>query len=70
VVVVVYRKSSSSKIRYIIVFESEQTPDKLINANARKPLIPDKYTIDEIGVGKSFIERYKKQYKIKKYEIK
>jgi hypothetical protein len=68
-VVVVYRKSSSSKTKYMIVFENEQNPDKIINLNARKPMIPNNYIIDEIGVGSSFIESYKKQHKIKKHEV-
>ena len=67
-VVVVYRKSESSKKRYMTVFESEQNPDRIINARARKPLIPDEYIIDEIGVGERFIEDYKKQHKIKNHE--
>lgn len=51
------------------VFPNEQNPDRIINGRARKPLIPDEYVIDEIGVGERFIEDYKKQHKIKKHEI-
>lgn len=68
-VVVVYRKSSSSKTKYMIVFENEQNPDKIINLNARKPMIPNEYIIDEIGVGSRFIEDYKKQHKIKNHKV-
>ena len=68
-VVVVYRKSVSSKTKCMTVFENEPNPDKIINLNARKPMIPNNYIIDEIGVGESFIESYKKQHKIKKHEI-
>jgi len=68
-VVVVYRKSEHLKTKYMIVFESEQTPDRIINSNARKPLIPNEYIIDDIGVGARFIEDYKKQHKIKKHEV-
>jgi hypothetical protein len=67
-VVVVYRKSESSKKKYMTVFLSEQNPDRIINGRARKPLIPDEYIIDEIGVGEVFIENYKKQHKIKTHE--
>ncbi len=67
-VVVVYRKSERSKMKYMTVFENEQNPDRIINENARKPLIPNEYIIDEIGVGETFIELYKKQHKIKKHE--
>ena len=68
-VVVVYRKSKNAKKKYMKVFENEDTPDRIINGNARKPLIPDGYEIDEIGVGSSFIESYKKQHKIKNHEV-
>ena len=68
-VVVVYRKSAGSKTKYMTVFENEPTPDKIINLNARKPLIPNEYIIEDIGVGERFIEDYKKQHKIKKHEV-
>lgn len=68
-VVVVYRKSERSKKKYMKVFENEQTPDRIINGRARKPLIPDECPIDEIGVGESFIQYYKKQHKIKNHEV-
>jgi hypothetical protein len=50
------------------VFENEISPDRIINGNARKPLIPNEYVLEEIGIGKSFIERYKHKFKIKKHE--
>jgi len=68
-VVVVYRKSKTAKKKYMKVFENEETPDRIINLNARKPLIPNEYIIDEIGIGSGFIELYKKQHKIKNHEI-
>ena len=51
------------------VFANEQTVDRILNANARKPLIPNEYVIDDIGMGESFIERYKQEHKIKKHEM-
>jgi len=68
-VVVVYRKSERSKVKYMKVFENEENPDRIINARARKPLIPDICVIDEIGIGERFIEIYKKQHKITKHEV-
>jgi len=68
-IVVVYRKSISGKKSYMTVFENEETPDRIINLNAKKPLIPNKYVIDEIGVGSVFIEMYKTKYKIKNHEV-
>jgi len=49
------------------VFENEQNPDRIINGNARKPLIANEYIIEEIGIGERFIEDYKKQHKIKNH---
>lgn len=67
-VVVVYRKSASAKKKFMTVFSEEQTPDRIINGRARKPLIPDEYVIDEIGVGEKFIEYYKRHHGIKTHE--
>lgn len=68
-IVVVYRKSENSTKKYIKVFENEDTPDRIINLNARKPLISNEYSIDEIGVGESFINYYKNKFKIKSHEM-
>jgi len=68
-VVVIYRKSEKANKKFMIVFENEDTPDRIINLNARKPLIPNEYIIDEIGVGESFINYYKSKFKIKEYEM-
>lgn len=68
-IVVVYRKSENSTKKYIKVFENEDTPDRIINLNARKPLISNEYIIDEIGVGESFINYYKNKFKIKSHEM-
>jgi len=67
-VVVVYRKSETSRKKYMKVFLEDQTPDRIINGRARKPAIPDEYVIDDIGVGEMFIEQYKKQHSIKIHE--
>lgn len=67
-IVVVYRKTNNSAKKYMTVFMNEQNPDRLLNTNARKPLIPDAYTIDDVGVGEKFIAIYKKQHKIKNHE--
>jgi hypothetical protein len=50
------------------IFINELTPDRIVNSNARKPLIPNKYPIDEIGIGESFIKRYKEKFNIKNHE--
>lgn len=67
--VVVYKKGKIGKINYMQVFIKEKTPDRLLNLKARKPLIPNNYIIEEIGMGKSFIKKWKQKYKIKNYQI-
>lgn len=68
-IAVVYRKSKLAKRAYLTVFENEKTPDRIINANARKPLIPNEYFIEAIGIGESFIETFKSKYGIRKHEV-
>ena len=63
-VVVVFRKRMSSK-QEMAIFDDVKVDD-IINANKRKPIIPDRWIIDEIGVGESFVERYSKKHKITK----
>lgn len=65
--VAVYRKRTDGNC-YMMV--TEQHVDVVNNAQARKPLIPHKYQIIELGVGSSFIEYWMKKYKITKFEIK
>jgi hypothetical protein len=60
--VVVYKKPTGKKY-YILVTESEI--DIILTPSKRKPLISEGCEIIDIGIGKSFIEKYKKQYNIK-----
>lgn len=68
-IAVVYKKSETSKKYYLKVFQNEKNPDRIINGNARSPLIPHEYPIIEIGMGESFINSYKSKYKIKNHEM-
>jgi len=54
------RKNSKIKLE---VFENIRVDD-IISSAKRKPLIPNENEILEMGVGTSFIERYKKKYKL------
>ena len=38
--------------------------DDILDSSRRKPLIPNEYEIVDIGIGKSFVERYMKQWKV------
>jgi hypothetical protein len=46
------------------VFENTRVDD-IISTTKRKPLIPKENEILDLGVGISFVERYKKKYKLK-----
>jgi hypothetical protein len=61
-IVVVYKKPTGKKY-YMLITESEI--DTILIQTKRKPLIPDGCEIVDIGIGKSFIATYKKQYDIK-----
>ncbi len=60
--VVVYRKPTGKKYCMLV---TESDIDTIIDASKRKPILPNNYEIVEIGIGESFIEKYKKQYNIK-----
>jgi len=60
--VVVYKKPTGKK-HWMLT--TEEGVDEIINSRKRNPLLPNNYKIIEIGIGKSFIKQYKKQYNIK-----
>ena len=60
--VVVYKKPTGKK-HWLLT--TEEDVDEIINSRKRNPLLPNNYEIVEIGIGKSFIEKYKKEYNIK-----
>ena len=61
-VVVVYKKPTGKK-HYLLISEADM--DSILDNSKRKPILPNNYEIVDMGVGKSFIEKYKKQYNIK-----
>ena len=62
-VVVVHKKPRKNGKVFLEVFENTRIDDIIAN-NKRKPLIPNENEILELGVGISFVERYKKKYKL------
>ena len=60
--VVVYKKPTGKKY-YLLT--TEDGVDSILNPAKRKPLLPESFEIIDIGIGESFIEKYKKLYKIK-----
>lgn len=66
-IVVVFRKRKSSKPQMVVYSEeSRMTVDRIIDNSKRKPPIPHNWYLDEIGVGESFVQAYKKKYSISK----
>jgi len=62
VTIVVYKKPTGKK-HYLLTTESEI--DEVLSNSKRKPLIPNNYEIVDMGIGESFIEKFKEQYNIK-----
>ena len=65
---VVYKKPTGKK--YYLNTYVNFGIDTIVTTRKHTPLIPDGFEIVEIGVGKSYIERYKKQFNIKEITIK
>ena len=62
-VIVVHKGPRKNSKILLQIFENTRVDD-IINTRKLKPLIPNENEILEIGVGDSFIERYKKKYKL------
>ena len=67
VICVVYKKPTGKKY-YLNTYVNFEL-DAVLTNRKHTPLIADNFEIVDIGVGKSYIERYKKQYKIDKITI-
>jgi hypothetical protein len=61
---IVYATSKNSNAKIKIKTVRNRNIDEIIDMNYRLPGIPDKAIIKEVGMGKIFIERYKKKYNI------
>lgn len=67
-VIVVFKKRLSSKPE-MAIFENINVDD-ILNGNKRKPLIPYKWHIEEVGVGgEELIASYEKSFKISKKSL-
>tara|TARA_A200000159_G_C7255215_1_gene310621 strand:- start:545 stop:760 length:216 start_codon:yes stop_codon:yes gene_type:complete len=62
-IVVVHKGPRKNSKVILDVFENTRVDD-IISTTKRKPLIPKENEILELGVGISFVERYKKKYKL------
>ena len=66
-IAVVFRRRKSSKPQMVVYTDATRMKvDTIIDSAKRKPPIPHTWYLDEIGVGESFIEKYKTKYKITK----
>jgi len=63
-VVVVHKGPRKNSKIHLEVFENTRVDD-IINLRKLKPLIPKENEILDMGVGSSFIEKYKKKHKLK-----
>ena len=62
--VVVVHKGPRKNSKILLAVFDDMRVDDIIDKNKRKPPIPHENEILDIGVGKSFIETYKKKYKL------
>ena len=62
-IVVVHKGPRKNSKIYIDIFTNSRVDD-IIDGKKRKPPIPHSNEILDIGVGESFVERYKKKHKI------
>lgn len=67
VICVVYKKPLGKK-HYLNTYKNLEL-DSIISNRKHTPVISDEHEIVDIGIGKSYIARYKKQYKIDKITI-
>jgi len=62
-IVVVHKRPRKNGKIFLEVFENTRVDDIIVTTK-RKPLIPKENEILELGVGISFVEKYKKKYKL------
>ena len=62
--VVVVHKGSRKNSKFQLEIFNNTRVDDIIDAKKRIPPIPHENEILEIGVGESFVDRYKNKYKI------
>lgn len=67
VICVVYKKPTGKKF-YLNTYINFEL-DVILTNRKHTPLIADNFEIVDIGVGKSYIKRYMKQYKIEKITV-
>ena len=67
-IVVVYKKNKNSDKSYMNVYKDEKNADRIISSSLRNPILPNNYTIQEVGFGETFIKSYKEKYKLKSHK--
>jgi hypothetical protein len=63
--IIVYGLDTPKAKKYISVVEGIIFED-IVSSSRRKPIIPNNYTIFDVGIGESFITRYTEQYSVEK----
>lgn len=64
--VVVFKKRKNGKPYLATFTQSKITPDFVIDSAKRKPPIPHKWILEEVGSGEGLVQLYQKKYKIDK----
>ena len=67
-VVVVWKKTERSNKKYMTVFNTASI-DQINTNKAKNPVIPNTAPFVELGLGKSFVERWMKKYKLNKFQL-
>mgnify|MGYP000878721885 CR=1 FL=1 len=62
-IVVVHKRPRKNGKIFLEVFKNIRVDD-ILSTTKRKPLVPKENEILDIGVGISFVERYKKKHKL------
>jgi len=65
-IVVVWKKTEKARTHHMTVFTKLDSPDHINTTKSRNPVIPISAPFIEMGIGKSFINKWKDRYKIKK----
>lgn len=63
-IAIVFSTSNRSNAKTKMKVVKNRNIDEIIDLNFNLPGIPEKAIIKEVGIGKSFVEKYKKKYKL------
>ena len=68
-IVVVWKKTERARTHQMTVFTTATLDQINTKPRSKTSVIPKESPFIELGIGKSFIDKWKKQYKIKKVQM-